>query len=81
MQKSPNFLKHQSNPQGQSRNQSSNLAHIAYYQAGFWLMLLSTFVASLAFWVLAEISLSNWQLYGFVLLFLVASLLTINYGQ
>lgn len=81
MQKSPNFLKHQSNPQGQSLNQSSNLAHIAYYQAGFWLMLLSTFVASLAFWVLAEISLSNWQLYGFVLLFLVASLLTINYGQ
>jgi len=81
MQNSPNLLK-KKKPSNQPLSEHyTRLTNIAYYQADFWLMLLSSFVASFAFWVVIEVKLSLWQMYGFVALFALALVLVVSYGK
>lgn len=81
MQNSPNFLKNTRKSTPPLSQQYVRLTNIAYYQADFWLMLLSNFVASFSFWVVIEVDLNLWQRYGFIALFALAVVLVISYGK
>ncbi|OJJ22888.1 hypothetical protein BKI52_00625 [marine bacterium AO1-C] len=81
MQNSPNLLKKKHSSKQPLTQQYTRLTNIAYYQADFWLMLLSSFVASFAFWVVLEVNLSLWQMYGFVALFALSFVLVVSYGR
>ena len=84
MQNSPHLPKKKpplDQPTSPFSSQYAQVTNMAYYQADFWLMLLSSFVANFAFWVVIEVQLSLWQLYGFMALFALALTLTVSYGR